>query len=104
MVALKVGDATLMHFRAVVFATMLAAPGLAAPQMPLPSLEQAPPLNGLNIGAGERINWLQNQHLIDAAGTAGSPALQSRYGWAGVGGIGGGLPKGLPLEVEGGYR
>ena len=32
-----------MHFRAVVFATMLAAPGLAAAQMPLPSLEPAPP-------------------------------------------------------------
>ena len=53
-----------MHFRAVVFATMLAAPGLAAAQMPLPSLEPAPPLKGLYIGAGAGINWLQNQHLM----------------------------------------
>ena len=39
-------------------------------QMPLPSLEPAPPLSGLYIGAGAGFNWLQNQHLINATGTA----------------------------------
>ena len=86
------------------FAAMLVAPRLAAAQLPLPSLEPAPPLNGLYIGAGAGINWLQNQHLIDAAGTAGNAALQSRYGWAGVGSLGWALPNGLRVEIEGDYR
>jgi hypothetical protein len=47
-----------MKFRAVIYAAMLGAPGLAAAQLPLPSLEPAPPLNGLYIGAGARFNWL----------------------------------------------
>ena len=93
-----------MQFRAVVFAAMLVAPELAAAQMPLPSLEPAPPLNGLYIGAGAEINWLQNRRLINAAGTAGNAALQSRYGWAGVGSLGYALPNGLRVEVEGDYR
>jgi OOP family OmpA-OmpF porin len=93
-----------MRFRVVVYAAMLVAPGLAAAQLPLPSLEPAPPLNGLYIGAGAGINWLQNQHLINAAGTAGNAALQSRYGWAGVGSVGYALPNGLRFEIEGDYR
>ena len=49
-------------------------------QMPLPSLEPAPPLTGLYIGGGAGFNWLQNQHLINATGTAGSavPAIALR--------------------------
>jgi outer membrane protein OmpA-like peptidoglycan-associated protein len=86
------------------FAAMLVVPGVAAAQLPLPSLEPAPPLNGLYIGAGAGFNWLQNQHLINAAGTAGSAALQSRYGWAGVGSVGYALPNGLRFEIEGDYR
>ena len=35
-----------MNLRTVLCAAMLVAPGLAAAQMPLPSLEPAPPLNG----------------------------------------------------------
>jgi OmpA-OmpF porin, OOP family len=93
-----------MQFRAVVCAAMLIAPGLAAAQLPLPSLEPAPPLNGLYIGAGAGFNWLQNQHLINAAGTAANAALQSRYGWAGVGSLGYALPNGLRFEIEGDYR
>jgi hypothetical protein len=53
-----------MQLRAVACAAMLVAPGIAAAQLPLPSLQPAPPLNGLYIGAGAGFNWLQNQHLI----------------------------------------
>ena len=73
-----------MKFRAVVCAAMLLTPGVAAAaaQMPLPSFEPAPPLNGLYIGAGAGFNWLQNEHLINATGTAASASLQSKFGWA----------------------
>jgi OmpA-OmpF porin, OOP family len=94
----------MMPFRAVVYAAMLVAPGIAAAQVPLPSLEPAPPLYGLYVGAGAGFNWLQNQHLINAAGTAANASLQSRYGWAGVGSLGYALPNGLRLEIEGDYR
>ena len=49
-------------------------------QMPLPSLEPAPPLTGLYIGGGAGFNWMQNQHLINATGTAGNavPAIALR--------------------------
>src|SRR6516164_8048487 len=94
-----------MQFRPVIYAAMLvAAPGLAAAQLPLPSLEPAPPLYGLYVGAGAGFNWLQNQHLINAAGTAANASLQSRYGWAGVGSVGYALPNGLRFEFEGDYR
>ena len=51
-------------------------------QMPLPSLEPAPPLTGLYIGGGAGFNWMQNQHLINATGTAGArvPAIALRVG------------------------
>src|SRR3984957_21173451 len=93
-----------MQLRAVACAPLRPAPGTAAPQLPLPSLHPPPPLNGLYIGAGAGFNWLQNQHLINAAGTAGNAALQSRYGWAGVGSVGYALPNGLRFEIEGDYR
>ncbi len=59
-----------MQLRGVVFAAMLFAPGLAAAQMPLPSFEPTPPLNGLYIGAGVGVNWLQNEHIVNTAGSA----------------------------------
>ena len=72
--------------------------------MPLPSLEPAPPLNGLYIGAGAGFNWLQNEHLINAIGTAGNASLQSHFGYAAVGSIGWALPNGLRVEIEGDFR
>ena len=77
---------------------------VAHAQMPLPSLEPAPPLSGLYIGGGAGFNWLQNQHLINATGTAGSASLQSHFGWAGIGSIGWALPNGIRVEIEGDYR
>jgi OmpA-OmpF porin, OOP family len=78
--------------------------GVAAAQMPLPSFEPAPPLTGLYIGAGAGFNWLQNEHLINATGTAASASLQSHFGWAAVGSIGWAFPNGLRVEIEGDYR
>ena len=73
-------------------------------QMPLPSLEPAPPLTGLYIGGGAGFNWMQNQHLINATGTAGGASLQSHFGWAGIGSVGWALPNGIRVELEGDYR
>ena len=73
-----------MQLRGMVFAAMLLAPGLAAAQMPLPSAEPAPPLNGLYIGAGVGLNWLQNEHLINAAGIAADASISSHLGMVGV--------------------
>ncbi len=78
--------------------------GVAAAQMPLPSLEPAPPLTGLYIGAGAGFNWLQNEHLINATGTATNAAVQSHFGFGAVGSIGWALPYGLRVEIEGDYR
>ena len=93
-----------MQLRNVVCAAMLLTPGVAAAQMPLPSFEPTPPLNGLYIGAGAGFNWLQNEHLINATGTAASASLQSHFGWAAVGSVGWAFPNGLRVEIEGDYR
>ena len=93
-----------MRLRSALYAAMMLTPGLAAAQMPLPSLEPAPPLTGLYIGAGAGFNWMQNQHLINATGTAANASLQSHFGWAGVGSIGWALPNGIRVELEGDYR
>jgi outer membrane protein OmpA-like peptidoglycan-associated protein len=64
----------------------------------------AQPLNGLYIGAGAGVNWLQNEHLINATGTAANAALQSHVGWVGLGSVGYALPYGLRFEIEGDFR
>ena len=79
---------------------MMLTPGLAAAQMPLPSLEPAPPLTGLYIGAGAGFNWMQNQHLIDATGTAGNASLQSHFGWAGAAASAGPCPMVYALSLR----
>ncbi len=84
-----------MQLRSVVCAGVLLVPGIAAAQMPLPSFEQAPPLSGLYIGAGVGVNRLQNEHLINTAGTAVNGGIGSRLGMAGVASIGYALPNGL---------
>lgn len=84
-----------MQLRSVVCAGVLLVPGIAAAQMPQPSFEQAPPLSGLYIGAGVGVNWLQNEHLINTAGTAVNGGIGSRLGMAGVASIGYALPNGL---------
>ena len=93
-----------MQLRSVVCAVILLAPGIAAAQMPLPSFEQAPPLSGLYIGAGAGVNWLQNEHLVNTAGTAVNGSIGSRLGMAGVASVGYALPNGLRFELEGDVR
>ena len=93
-----------MDLRYVVTAVPLFAPGLAAAQMPLPSAEPAPPLDGLYIGAGVGVNWLQNEHLIGTAGTALNGSISSNVGMAGVASVGYALPNGLRFELEGDLR
>ena len=87
-----------MKFRAVVYAAMLVAPGLAAAQMPLPSLEPAPPLNGLYIGAGAGFNWLRT---TSDQRRDGREQPRNRAGWP----AGASVPpaNGLP-RIEGDYR
>src|SRR3954451_4663582 len=93
-----------MQLRTVVSAAMMAAPGLAAAQLPLPSAQPAPPLNGLYIGAGVGVNWLQNEHLIGTAGTALNGSISSNVGMVGVASIGYALTNGLRFEFEGDLR
>jgi OmpA-OmpF porin, OOP family len=93
-----------MQLRSVVCAAMLVTPGLAAAQMPLPSMQPAPPLNGLYIGAGVGVNWLQNEHLINTQGTAIDGSISSHVGMVGVASIGYALPNGLRFELEGDLR
>src|SRR3954469_15167049 len=83
---------------------LLLAPAIAAAQVPLPSAEPAPPLSGLYIGAGVGLNWLQNEHLINAQGVAANPSISSRLGMAGVASIGWALPSGWRFEFEGDLR
>jgi OOP family OmpA-OmpF porin len=93
-----------MNLRGIVYAAVLFTPGIAAAQMPLPSMQPAPPLDGLYIGAGVGANWLQNEHLIGPAGTALNGSISSNVGMVGVGSIGYALPDGLRLELEGDLR
>src|ERR1044071_1375043 len=93
-----------MQLRGLICAAMMAVPGIAAAQMPLPSAEPAPPLNGLYIGAGVGVNWLQNEHLINTAGTAINGSIRSHVGMVGVISVGYALPTGLRFELEGDLR
>jgi OmpA-OmpF porin, OOP family len=94
----------LMQLRSMIYAAMLLTPGVAAAQMPLPSFEPAPAFDGLYIGAGAGFNWLQNQHLINATGTAANASLQTHFGWAAVGSVGWAFTNGLRVELEGDFR
>src|SRR3954451_25354444 len=89
---------------ALLAATIVSAPGIAAAQMPLPSFEPAPPLYGLYLGGGAGFNWLQNEHLINGLGTAANPSLQSKFGYAAIGSLGWAFTNGLRVELEGDFR
>ena len=91
--------------------TIISTPGLASAQSltgtaseVAAGMTQKAPLTGLYIGAGGGLNWLQNEHLIGANGTASNASLQSRLGGVGVLSLGYAMSNGLRLEVEGDYR
>jgi OmpA-OmpF porin, OOP family len=80
--------------------TLLAATVLAVPA----ALAQAQPVTGLYMNLGVGANYLQDEHLVDASGTASSARLRSRIGPAAVVALGYGLGNGLRVELEGDYR
>ena len=91
--------------RTLLAATVISSiSGVAVAQMPLPSLEPAPAFTGLYIGAGVGLNWLQNEHLINAIGTASNASLSTHVGYATVGSIGWAMPNGFRIELEGDFR
>lgn len=88
-----------MRLRDLVLATtLLATPAIAVAQEP------APPLNGLYIGAGTGLNWLQNEHLINSSGSAINGSISSHVGMVGVISLGYALANGLRFEIEGDLR
>jgi hypothetical protein len=64
------------------------APAITAAIAIAPAMAIAQPLTGLYVGAGAGVNWLQNEHLINASGSAANAALQSHFGWVAVGSVG----------------
>jgi len=75
---------------------MLAAAAVAA----LPMAVQAQPVEGLYVGAGAGLNWLQQETF---SGTGGGFA-NFDMGWGGVISLGWGFGNGLRAEIEGSYR
>jgi OOP family OmpA-OmpF porin len=82
-----------------VAATLIAAPIGARAQPANP-----PPVTGLYISLGAGANILQDEHLVNATGTASDARLRSRIGPAAVVALGYGLGNGIRLELEGDYR
>jgi OOP family OmpA-OmpF porin len=84
--------------------TLLAATLMTAPLTAQAQTANPPPVTGLYISLGAGINYLQDEHLVDATGAASDAALRSRIGPAVVVALGYGLGNGLRFEVEGNYR
>ena len=83
----------------IVAMTLLAAPVGAWAQSVNP-----PPVTGLYMSLGAGANILQDEHLVNAVGTASDARLRSRIGPAAVVALGYGLGNGIRLELEGDYR
>src|SRR6187402_1915018 len=94
----------MIKLRTLAFAATVLGPSVASAQMPWPSAEPAPPLEGLYIGAGVGVNWLQNEHLVNSGGQAINGAISSRLGMVGVISLGYALQNGLRFELEGDLR
>ncbi|MGG5809619.1 OmpA family protein [Falsiroseomonas sp. CW058] len=82
---------------------------LAATVLALPVAAQAQPVNGLYVGAGAGINWLQESDVAlsrQFGGTAASRTGSAEFslGWAGVISLGYGFGNGVRAEIEGSYR
>jgi OOP family OmpA-OmpF porin len=80
--------------------TLLAAATLVAPA----AAAQAQPVDGLYINLGLGANYLQDEHLVNATGTAADARLRSHIGPAAVAALGYGFGNGIRVEVEGNYR
>jgi outer membrane protein OmpA-like peptidoglycan-associated protein len=75
---------------------------LAATVMALPVAAQAQPVDGLYVGAGAGINWLQNTDVEASDGTSAKAKFD--LGWAGVVSLGYGFGNGVRAEIEGNFR
>ena len=76
---------------------------LAATVLALPMGAQAQPVDGLYVGAGAGINWLQNASPSGLdRGDSGNATFDLGYG--GVLSLGYGFGNGLRAEIEGSYR
>jgi OmpA-OmpF porin, OOP family len=84
---------------AAVTAALIAAPLSAQAQPANP-----PPVSGLYISLGAGGNLLQDEHLVDATGTASDARLRSHIGPVVVAALGYGFGNGIRLELEGDYR
>ena len=80
--------------------TLLTAAILATPA----AIAQAQPVDGLYINLGLGANYLQDEPLVNATGTASDARLRSHIGPAAVVALGYGFGNGLRVEVEGNYR
>ncbi|MEJ0020431.1 MAG: OmpA family protein [Acetobacteraceae bacterium] len=84
---------------ALTTAAIFSVPAMAAAQ-----LTPAPPLEGLYIGAGAGVNWLQDEHFINSTGTAAAGSIHSSPGFVALGSLGYALSNGLRFEIEGDFR
>jgi OOP family OmpA-OmpF porin len=84
--------------------TLLAATIIAAPLSSQAQPANPPPVTGLYVSVGAGINFLMDEHLVNAMGNAADAKLRSRVGPAVVAAVGYGLGNGIRLELEGDYR
>jgi outer membrane protein OmpA-like peptidoglycan-associated protein len=82
---------------------------LAATMLALPLAAQAQPINGLYVGAGAGVNYLQESDVELSRSFGGTTASRSgtaefSYGYVGVISLGYGFGNGVRAEIEGSYR
>jgi opacity protein-like surface antigen len=82
---------------------------LAATMLALPLAAQAQPVNGLYVGAGAGLNFLQESDVELSRQFGGTNAQRNgsaefNLGWAGVISLGYGFGNGVRAELEGSYR
>ena len=82
---------------------------LAATMLALPLAAQAQPVNGLYVGAGAGVNFLQESDIELSRQFGGTNAARNgtaefNLGWAGVISLGYGFGNGVRAEIEGSYR
>jgi len=83
---------------------LLATSIIAAPSVARAQPNNPPPVTGLYISLGAGANLLQDEHLVNATGTAADAAMRSHIGPVAVLALGYGLGNGIRMEVEGDYR
>ena len=75
---------------------------LAATMVALPLAANAQPIDGLYIGGGAGVNFMQNETIKLPGG--GSTSLKPNVGFVGLASVGYGFGNGFRAELEGNYR